>query len=175
VANIWKANQEINETLQALKEKYHLPRLDDASVVVAFTDTKPFIKNRFNWGTVKKFTDFQKIWSAEDHTFCIILCADMWHDILNPEQQQAWLDLQLTRCEPVYVPETVEENGKKKVLKDDYGRVKYTDEIKLDEFGKPKWQIAPLDLVVFTKNVRRFGLWCEPLMEFGSILKESQK
>lgn len=168
---IWKAKQEVIDLLENVKEKHHHPRLQVASVVACFADSKPFIKNRFNWGSVKKFSPFQTLWLSQKHTFCITLCADLWHDILNDLQREALLDLHLTRCEPVFVPETVEENGKKKVIKDDWGRVQFTDQVKLDEDGNPKWQIAPLDIVVITKNVQRYSLWTEELVDFAKVIK----
>jgi hypothetical protein len=172
MATIWKAKQEVVDLLDSVKEKHHLPRLQVASVVAIFSDSKPFIKNRFNWGTVKKFSPFHALWLSQKHTFCITICADLWHDILNANQREALLDLHLTRCEPVFLPETIEENGKKKVVKDDWGRVQFTDQVKLDDEGNPKWQIAPLDVLVLTKNVQRFGLWTEELTEFAKVVKK---
>lgn len=172
MAAIWRAGQDVADLADSVKNQYHLPRLDTASVVIAFSDAKPFVKNRLNLGSVRKFSSSQKIWLAKEYIFCITLVADVWHKILQDEQRRkAWIDLHLTRCEPVYVPETVEENGKKNVIKDDWGRVKYTDEIKLDDDGNPKWQIVPLDLAVFTENVKRFNLWYQDLIDFGNVIK----
>jgi len=171
-AMVWRAGQDVVDLADAVKQAHHLPRLDAAEIVVAFSDAKPFVKNRLNLGSVRKFSSSQKIWLAKECTFCITLIADVWHKILQDQNcRKAWIDLHLTRCEPVYIPETVEENGKKKVVKDDWGRVQYTTEIKLDDDGNPKWQIVGLDVGVFTQNVKRFGLWYEDLQEFGKVVK----
>ena len=166
----WKASQEVHDLLEAVKTKYHLPRLENAVIVVEFKDSKPFPKNRFNWGSVSKFGS--KLWLAGDFTFRFTICADLWHDVLNDVMREAYLDLLITRCEPVYIPQTVEVNGKKQVVKDDFGRVQFTDEIKLDDDGEPKWQIVPMDLGVMTKNVQRYGLWMEDLIEFAKVANE---
>jgi hypothetical protein len=158
----WKAPTNVLEMLAEVKEKYH-GELADASIVVTFTDSKPFVKNRFNWGSVKKFSEANKIWFAQKHDLCIDLCSEVWHSVLDNRQREALLDLHLSRCAPEYEPEEVVENGKKKVVKDEFGRVKYTQTVKLDDEGNPKWVISPLDLTVFTSNVRRYGLWCPEL------------
>jgi hypothetical protein len=166
----WKAPANILDQLNEIQLKHHSPRLDAAKFVVALSETKPFIQNRFNWGAVKRFSEFQKIWLSEEYDFCIVLCSDVWHSILNPEQKEALLDLHLSRCSPEYVPETVVEGKKKKVVKDEWGRVKYTNEIKYDENGNPKWVVHPLDLEVFTDNVLRYGLWCSELCDLGTVI-----
>jgi hypothetical protein len=166
----WKAPAVVTELLERVKKQH--PRLSEASIVVTLTDSKPFVKNRFNWGSVKKFTSSNKLWFAQKHDLCINLCADVWDAILDDNQKEALLDLHLTRCEPECEPEVVVENNKKIVIKDEFGRIKYTDVVKLDEEGNPKWVVAPLDLVVFTKNVQRYGLWCSELEDFKeAVLK----
>lgn len=167
----WKAPDTVVELLEKAKEQYH-PELADASIVVTFTDSKPFVKNRFNWGSVKKFSSFNQLWFKQRHDLCIDICSDVWHSVLKEPQREALLDLQLTRCSPEYEPEVVVENGKKKVMKDEFGLVKYTSDIKLDDEGQPKWVVAPLDIIVFTKNVRRYGLWCPELDDFQDAIKE---
>ena len=107
----WKAPNPVSELLAEVKDRYH-SELADASIVVTLTDSKPFVKNRFNWGSVKKFSDFNKIWFVDRHDLCVDLCSDVWHSILNDHQREALLDLHLTRCTPDYEPEVVVENGK---------------------------------------------------------------
>ena len=164
----WKASQEVHDLLDAVKTRNHLPRLQLATIVAEFKDGKPFPKNRFNWGSVSKFGS--KLWLSGDFTFRLTICAGVWHEVLNDVQRESYLDLLIQRCEPVYIPQTVEENGKKIVVKDDFGRIQYTDEIKYDDDGEPKWQIVPMDLIVMTKNVQRYGLWMENLIEFAKVV-----
>ena len=63
-----------------------------------------------------------------------------------------------------YIPEIIEENGKKKKVMDEFGRVQYSQVPKTDKEGKVKWKIDSLDLEVFAKNVRKYGLWQEDLL-----------
>lgn len=167
----WKAPGNVLDLLDKIKIKHHHPRLELANFAVVFNESKPFVKNRFNFGSVSKFSPFNQLFqSPEKKDFSIVLCSDVWHSMLNSHQQEAILDLHLTRCEVEYVPEIVIEGKKKKVVKDEWGRVKYTDEVKYDEEGVPKWVIAPLDLSVFSRNVERFGLWCQDLLDMRQVM-----
>ena len=167
----WKAPSNIVELLDSVKNRYH-SELAEAAIVITLTDSKPFSKNRFNWGSVKKFSNSNKIWFADTKDLCIDLCSEVWHSILNDKQRESLLDLHLTRCVPDYEPEVVVENKKKKTVKDEFGRVKYTSDPKLDDEGRPKWLVLPLDLVVYTKNVRRYGLWCPELDDLCEAMSD---
>ena len=174
MAATWKAPNGLYEQLMAVVEKYHRPRLDSGvNLALALTDAKAFVKNRLNLGSTKKFTDFNKIWQKEPADFCITLVVDVWEGVLKDGQRDALLDLHLTRIEPVYEPEVVIENGKKKVIKDEFGRVKFTDTIKVDKDGNQKWQVLPIDLLVTARNVRRYGLWFDDLIELQKAVVEA--
>src|SRR5581483_11681680 len=101
------------------------------------------------------------------------LCADAWLSVLDSYQREALIDLHLTRCQLEYVPMIVidEETGEKKVLKDEFGRIQYSDVIKTDEDGNPKWFVAPLDILVFQENVKRFGCWLADLQELKTVIE----
>jgi hypothetical protein len=60
--------------------------------------------------------------------------------------------------------------ARKKVIKDEFGRVQYTTNIKTDDEGNPKWKILPLDLEIFSGNVRRYGLWYDELLELKDAI-----
>lgn len=166
----WPAPANVLELLEIPRAKYH-SHLETATFAIAFDESKPFIRNRFNWGSLVKFSDFNKLWQQKSkYDFCITICSDVWHSILDTSQKEALLDLHLTRCEIERVPETIIEGKKKKVVKDEWGRVKYTNEIKFDKNGNPKWQVMPLDLDVFSRNIRRYGLWCPELSDFQTVL-----
>lgn len=167
--NPWKAPQEIVALVQELKERHH-PHLAAAHVAVCIEDTKPFINNKLNLGKVSKFSPLAKLWQGSPHDFCLSIPSDLWHSVLKGSQRDAYLDLQLTRCGVEYIPDMVEENGKKKPIKDEWGRVQYTDQVKVDDDGNPKWKVFPLDLEVFTSNVRRYGLWHDGLMELNEAM-----
>ena len=110
------------------------------------------------------------MWHQNPYDFCITIPSDLWADFLNEDQKRAYIDLQLTRCQVEYVPETTEINGKKKPIKDEWGCIKFTNEIKLDNDGNPKWKVSNLDLEVLTSNIRRYGLWHDELLEFKETI-----
>jgi len=170
MANPWKASQDVLELINHVKTLHHSDRLSDASVVLCFDDSKAFVKNKINLGKVSKFSTIARLWQNQKHDFCLVICADLWHDVLGNVEREALIDLLLSRCEVEFVPETIEENGKKKTVKDDWGRIQYTREVKLDDEGNPKWRVAPLDLELFAKNVRRYGLWLDDLLEMKKAI-----
>jgi hypothetical protein len=167
---IWKATGDVLELLNKVKTSHHSDRLADASVVLCFDDSKAFVKNKINLGKVSKFSSLARLWQNQKHDFCLVICSDLWHDVLGNDEREALVDLLLSRCEVEMIPETIEENGKKKPVKDEWGRIQYTKEIKLDDEGNPKWKVAPLDLELFAKNVRRYGLWLDDLLEMKEAI-----
>ena len=155
MGTIWKAPNEVVAILDDVKQQHHA-RLATAQIACCFDDSKPFLRNKLNLGRVTKFSPLTKLWQANPYDFCLSIPMDLWHSVLKGSQRAAYLDLQLTRCTVEYKPEEVEENGKKKKVKDEWGRVQYTQEMKTDDEGNPKWKVAPLDLEVFAANVRRY-------------------
>ncbi len=164
----WLANSAVFDLMEEVKFKYHSPRLELAKVAVCFADSKPFVKGRFNWGKTLKFSPLNKLFQQHNkiYDFLIILSTDAWHEVLTGDEREALLDLHLTRCVAEFLPNFIEENGKKKPIKDKWGRVEYSSDMKLDEEGNPIWKVLPLDLPVFGANVRRYGIWCEDLATF---------
>jgi hypothetical protein len=171
----WPAGQDVLDLFTVVKEKHHHDRLFQAKIAVCFSETKPFIKGRFNWGKVMKFSPLMKLWhpTHSKYDFMVILCADAWHSILNSYQKEALVDLHLTRCSVDYIPAmAVDEYGKNKVVKDEWGRIQYTNEIKFDDENNPKWKVLPLDILVFTENVLRYGPWSEDIHMFKEALDQ---
>ncbi len=166
--NVWQAPANVLDLLDEVKAKHHSPRLDQATIGLCFADTKAFPNNCLNYGKTVKISTFARIWQERKLDFCLTLCADVWHSILNDQQKQALLDLHLSRCE-VECVSVLDEKGKP--VKDEWERVQYTEEIKFNDDGTPKWKVLPLDLTVFAINVRKYGLWCEELDEFGTVLQ----
>lgn len=167
----WKAPQEVVDLVNDIKNKHHAERLAGASIAVCMDDSKPFVRNKLNLGKVTKFSSLAKLWQNQPHDFCISIPCDLWHTVLSHDQREAYLDLQVTRCEVEYEPEvTTDATGKKRKVKDAWGRVQYTNVVAEDKEGNPKWKVAPLDLEVFTKNVRRYGLWCDDLLELKDAI-----
>lgn len=162
----WKVPSDILDLIQEIQTRHHEPRLANASIACCFDDSKPFVRNKINLGKVTKFSPLAKLWQGQRYDFCFVICSELWYSVLKPNEREAYIDLLLTRCQVEYVPETIEENGKKKPVKDEWGRVQYTNEIKLDDEGNPKWKVAPLDIETLTENVRRYGLWLDCIIEF---------
>lgn len=168
--NPWKASSEVIDLLNLVKENHHHPRLKDAKVGIAMDESKPFLKNKVNLGKVTKFSPLARLWQGQQYDFCISISMDLWKSALKGPQRDAYLDLQLSRCSLEYLPEEVEENGKKKKTKDEWGRIQYTQEVKLDDEGNPKWKVLPLDLEIFAGNVRRYGLWLDEFLELKDAI-----
>lgn len=174
MAAAWIAPDNVISMLNELKTSNHsrlITESGECGVTVVLADVKPFINNRFNWGTVKKFSEFNRLFMPTPIDFCIVVSSDAWHQILDNDQRKALIDLHLTRIEPEYLPEVNVVNGKKKPVKDEFGRVVYSQELKLDENGQVKWKVNPLDLCTFIDNVVRFGCWAEELQNFKEAME----
>lgn len=172
----WQAPSDVVSLVNEVRRKYH-HHLEQAEIAVGFLDSKPFIKNKFNWGKVRKFTKAAKLWHPDDkkYDFEIMFCAEAWHGILNLTQREAWADLLLCRCSVELEPVVVVENKKKKVVKDEWGRVEYSNEFKLDEDGRPKWKVLPFDVEVLASNIKRYGLWLEPFSSLKYAIERGTK
>lgn len=166
----WQAGNEVADLLNHVKESYHSPRLAEAEIGVCFDDSKPFKKGKFNWGKVVKFAPVAKLYQEKKLDFALIIPADVWHEVLSGKQREAYLDMLLTRCQAEYLPVTIEENGRKKPVKDKWGRTEYSDEIKLDEEGNPVWKTVSMDACILADNVKRFGPWFEDLEKVEEAL-----
>jgi len=172
---IWPADEATFQFVEKVKKQHHQKRLEGANIAVGFSDSKAFIKDRFNWGKTSKFSHAAKVWHPEDkrYDFLITIPSEAW-SILNQEQKEAYVDLRLSCMEVEYEIETTEENRKKKPVKDQWGRKVYTDIPKLDADGNPKWKVVSLDLPIFQNNVSRYGCWCQDLMDLKSAIKNSE-
>ncbi len=172
---VWPASDEVLKIVDDIKNKYHYPRLAAANIAVSFVESKAFVRDRFNWGKASKFNSAAKIWHPANkrYDFLITLSSDVWQ-LLNPFQREAWIDLHLTCCQVEYEPEMIEENGKKKPKKDDWGRVVYSTTIKADKEGDPKWKMQKLDLLIYQDNAGRYGCWCQDLLDLKTTLKETE-
>jgi hypothetical protein len=172
---MWIASAAVNDLLAKVRIKHSHLEEHNVSIIVLFSDGKPFVNDRINLGSLKRTPKLARVLGGgtQSYEFCLIVNMDVWTEILNPTQQEALLDLHLSRIEPEYEPETITENKKKKVVKDELGRVKYTSVVKTNEDGRPKWKLNPLDLQVFTQNVTRYGLWSEELATFSKAVEKA--
>ena len=169
---ITKAAPFVQQLLSEVRQKHH-PHLDQALIGLAFADTKPYVRDCLNLGKVSKFTPAARIWMSKDqqYDFAITLSTDVWFDILNADQREPLIDLNLSRCQVEYEPETVQVNGRKQVVKNDHGLTQYTDEMKTDDEGRPVWRVAPLDIMVLADNVKRYGAWYTDLLELKEAVE----
>lgn len=167
----WKAPDPVQKMLEDVFDKHHAERLADLQVSVSFDDSKPFVKNKLNLGKLVKVRDLDRPHMTQKLDYYVVACSDLWHSVLNDHQREAYIDLHLTRLTPEYQPVTVIVNKKKKVVKDQWGRVEYTTDLKLDANGDPIWRMMPLDLYVFAENARKYGLWLEAMEEFGAACR----
>lgn len=180
------ATDDVLQLVEKVKNKFHLPRLEQAKIAVSFFEGKPFVKNQLNWGRVKKVNADDKILQGDvQYDFHIKLCSDVWTDVLTHEQREALIDLHLNCCqvelEPEYADnpnETQEQKDantkKKKPLKDKWGRIVYSDVPKYDDDGEPKWVVSKLNLHTFQDNVTRYGCWCEDLLDLKNAIKSGE-
>ena len=174
MSNVWPADQSVFELVEEVKTKWH-PHLKEANVAVSIKDAKAFVRNRFNWGNTSRFSPGARVHMPEDkrYDFLITLASDAWN-ILTSDQKEALADLRVSCMQVEYEPEFVEENGKKKPVKDKWGRLVYTNVIKVDDNGNPKWKCVPLDLHVIQDNVGRYGCWCQDLIDLKSVIKNAE-
>lgn len=174
MSTTWKVSDDIINLLVKVKDKFH-SNLSKATFALAFDESKAFVKNKFNWGKTLKFNDFNKLWqNPSKFDFAIILSSEVWQDFLDDNQKEAIIDLHLCRCDAEYVPEIVIEGKKKIKVKDEYGRIKYTKEMKLDDNGNPKWKIEPIDMEVLSKNVKHYGLWSNEFLDIKDVISQAQ-
>lgn len=167
---IWTAPVDVVTLLNDVKQKHHF-RISNAQVALAFSDVKAFKNNRFNFGTTGRFSKLNKLWQGIKYDFVITLSFDSWSDVLDNNQREALLDLHLTRCSVKYLPAVNVVNGKEIPIKDEHGRIQYTDQPKLSDDGDPEYIVLPLDLSVFSQNIRRYGLWLEDISEIKTSIE----
>lgn len=157
MASIWEAPQEIRRMAEQIKDDSH-PHLATAGLWVLCSDGKAVRNNQLVVTQSKKCTKTEKLSTGRD--FKIIVLTESW-SILPDAARQIALDEALCRCGVKYVPQTVEINGRKEVVKDELGRTVYTDQIEYDKEGVPKWRINPPDAGLYYAMLQRHGQYSE--------------
>jgi hypothetical protein len=165
MASIWEAPENIRETLLELKHEHHC-HLGSASIWLLCSDRSPIKNNRLVVTTTSKCTPTERL--ATGHDFKIVILMDAWAR-LTDKQGTIALDQALCRCGVKWVPQTMEINGRREVLKDDLGRILYTDEIDHDSDGRPKYVINPPDAGIYFAMVHRYGNYTEELEDLQRI------
>jgi hypothetical protein len=157
MASIWEAPDDVRRTAEAIKLEHH-PHLANASLWVLCADGKAIRNNQLVVTQSKRCTKTEKLSSG--HDFKIIVLMEAW-SILPDVARKIALDEALCRCGVKYVPQTVEVNGRKEVVKDELGRTVYTDQIEYDAEGTPKWRINPADAGLYYPLLQRHGQYSE--------------
>ncbi|MEX2673027.1 MAG: putative metallopeptidase [Phycisphaeraceae bacterium] len=157
MAEIWQAPEEIRKQLQLIKDEYHT-HLAPASMWVICSDGAAIRDNQLVATQTKKCTKSEKL--STGHDFKIVILMETWAK-LTDDQRHLALDEALCRCGVRMVPETVEINGRREVLKDDLGRVIFTDEMDVDKLGNPKWKVNRPDAELYFKMLARKGTYNE--------------
>lgn len=158
MAEIWQAPEEIRTQLKQIKDEHHT-HLAAASIWTLCSDAPGIRDNQLIATQTKKCTKTEKLSSG--HDFKVIVMMETWAK-LTDEQRAVALDEALCRCGVRYVPETVEINGRREVLKDDLGRIIYTDEVDVDKLGNPKWKVNRPDAELYFALLKRHGEYNEP-------------
>ena len=128
----WKANKEIQEKVQHLIGQHH-PDLAIicAEVVAVFREKAGKTGGQVVLGNSKRVAALANALGGTEFKFVLELAADQWEQELTSKQQEALLDHLLTACR-------CEEDPKS---------------------GDFKLSVAKPDIMAFTENVDRYGMW----------------
>lgn len=165
--SLWQAPEEIRKLVEEIRDDNHHP-IGSASFWVLVSDGKGLRDNRIQITQSRKCTSSEKL--ATGHDFKIIVVAETWANLTDAQRRTA-LDEALCRCGVQYVPEMVEVNGKKIPLKDEQGRIIYTNEIAYDREGNPRWKINRPDAEVFFSMILRHKRYNEEIDNTLRILE----
>jgi len=150
----WLAGTEIKMMIEKMKQENH-PHLAEARIAALLTDKRKISGNKIVLGTAKKVSAEDKVLS--DFDFKIILSGEDWAQ-LTEKEKFALIDHELSHLDVARVPQTETVGGRKKPVKDEFGRTIYTDEIKYDDDGKPKWKLRSHDFENFFHIAERYGI-----------------
>lgn len=165
-------NSQPYKIMNTMIQKNH-PHLQEAKIILYATDRNRLRANNVVVASASRAP--AKLKASTDADFTITIHITPWSD-LNQAQQTACLDHELMHCgvhyEPVkeQVGKTRQGKARTKIVRDEYGRVQYTNEIKRDDDGAPKWRMIPHDLEEFRDIVERHGLWDQSLQEFKKAI-----
>lgn len=167
MGSIWQAPKEIRDLVTEVRDEHH-PHLTAASFWVLVSDRKAISDNRVIVTTSKKCTKEEKL--STGHDFKIVVLAESWANLPDSAREIA-IDEALCRCGVQYVPQSMEVNGKKEIVKDDLGRVIYTDQVAYDNEGNPKWRINRPDAGLYYDMILRHGQYSEEAENVALTLK----
>lgn len=132
--------EDVVKVAERIRARHH-PELRDAVIAYVFIPKAPIRGGRASLGSASKESAVHRLVSRVD--FIIRLSKDRW-ELLEPQQQEALLDHELSHCVP-----------------------------KLDEDGeRVDWEMRHHDLEEFTEIVARHGLWKEDVEAFAEAVKQ---
>lgn len=165
---IWEAPEEIRQLVGEIKEAYH-PHLILAKIWVLINDASPIVENQLVPMVTSRCTKTEKLKSGND--FKIIVVAEAW-GLLTTQQKRVAIDEALCHCGVQYVPLTQKINKKDEVIKDEIGRIIYTDVIATDGEGLPKWKMNRPDASIYFGLIQRHEVYSEALENVQNALEK---
>lgn len=166
MASIWEAPDDIRRTVEHVKAEHH-PHLANASLWVMMSDSKGIVDNRLVPTTTRLCTKTERL--SAGHDFKITISMEAW-DKLTDAQRRIAIDEALCRCGVKCEPKTVVVNGKEEVIKDDLGRVIYSEEVAIDKEGRPRWRVLKPDAALYFPLLRRHQLYSEEAENVQRVL-----
>lgn len=163
---IWEAPQDIRDLVAEVKEAHH-KHLAQAKVWVLVNDANPIVDNQLIATGSSRCTSTEKL--RTDNDFKIIVIAEGWHALTNGQRRLA-IDEALCRCGVHYVPLTQKVNKKDEVIKDEIGRIVYTDKIATDGEGNPKWKINRPDASLYFQLLQRHAIYSDAVENVQNAL-----
>lgn len=168
--SIWELAEDSLEysLMNEIIARYH-QTLQEAKIILYGCD-----KNRIRDGQVviaKAEKSSQKMKASAGSDFTITMHMMPWGD-LTLDQKKACMDHELTHCGVQFEPIKERVGTKWKVVKDEYGRKQYTNDIKRDENGIPKWKLVSHDLEEFNNIVLKHGVWDQNIKSFKEALEK---
>ena len=158
MVSIWEANEDIKAKLRKLKTEHH-PHLSLAGIWLLCNDGQAIRDNQVVTTRVSKCTKTEKLASGYD--FKIEIMMETWAHLTDKGRLMA-LDHALCQCGVRHVPQKMEINGRKEIVKDELGRIMFTDEVEYDKQNNPKWKINKPDAPLFFEMISRYGMdYCE--------------
>lgn len=174
---IWELedNSPVYSTISELVHNYH-SHLEEAKFIVYCSDKNNNKANKVVIAEASKAP--ARLKASTNADFTITLYMMPWGD-LNMDQKRACLDHELYHCSVHYEPvkeqigQSRQGRARMQIVRDEYGRIQYTDEIKRNESGEPKWRLISHDLEEFDEIVERYGRWDESIQSFSEALNRS--
>jgi hypothetical protein len=176
--SIWELEQasENYTLMNELVRAYH-PVLAEAKIIIYCSDKNKIKSNAIIMAEASRASSKMK--ASVNADFTITIYVGPWSD-LTPIQKKACMDHELCHCGFQYEPvkEVVGRSRtgtpRMKVVKDEHGRTQYTNDVKRDVDGIPKWKLIDHDLEDFYDIVHRYGLWNENLRSFKQAIDQSE-